>query len=84
MNPATRAAVAGARRSPRRLLLTGLAVLVATVFAAGAVLLTASLRADLAASTSSVPAGATFAVETDTSAGAATTELEERLRAVSG
>lgn len=84
MNPATRAAVAGARRSPRRLLLTGLAVLVATVFAAGAVLLTASLRADLVGSTSSVPAGATFAVETDTSAGAATTELEDRLRAVPG
>ncbi|MBN9791430.1 hypothetical protein DMP17_22885 [Pseudonocardia sp. TMWB2A] len=84
MNPATRAAVAGARRSPRRLLLTGLAVLVATVFAAGAVLLTASLRADLVGSTSSVPAGATFAVETDTSAGAATTELQDRLRAVPG
>ncbi|MCM3845421.1 FtsX-like permease family protein [Pseudonocardia sp. DR1-2] len=84
MNPATRAAVAGARRSPRRLLLTGLAVLVATVFAAGAVLLTASLRADLVGSTSSVPAGATFAVETDTSDGAATTGLEERLRAVPG
>ncbi|WP_226367755.1 FtsX-like permease family protein [Pseudonocardia sp. ICBG162] len=84
MNPATRAAVAGARRSPRRPLLTGLAVLVATVFAAGAVLLTASLRADLVGSTSSVPAGATFAVETDTSAGAATTELQDRLRAVPG
>lgn len=84
MNPATRAAVAGARRSPRQLLLTGLAVLVATVFAAAAVLLTASLRADLLGNTSSVPAGATFALETDTSSGAATTELEGRLRALSG
>lgn len=84
MNPATRAAVAGARRSPRQLLLTGLAVLVATVFAAAAVLLTASLRADLLGDTSSVPAGATFALETDTSSGAATTELEGRLRALSG
>lgn len=84
MNPATRAAVAGARRSPRQLLLTGLAVLVATVFAAAAVLLTASLRADLLGDTSSVPAGATFALETDASSGAATTELEGRLRALSG
>lgn len=84
MNPATRAAVAGARRSPRQLLLTGLAVLVATVFAAAAVLLTASLRADLLGNTSSVPAGATFALETDTSSGAATTGLEGRLRALSG
>lgn len=84
MNPATRAAVAGARRSPRQLLLTGLAMLVATVFAAAAVLLTASLRADLLGNTSSVPAGATFALETDTSSGAATTELEGRLRALSG
>ncbi|ALE86513.1 FtsX-like permease family protein [Pseudonocardia sp. HH130629-09] len=84
MNPATRAAVAGARRNPRQLLLTGLAVLVATVFAAAAVLLTASLRADLLGNTSSVPAGATFALETDTSSGAATTELDGRLRALSG
>ncbi|WP_226358125.1 FtsX-like permease family protein [Pseudonocardia sp. ICBG601] len=84
MNPATRAAVAGARRSPRQLLLTGLAVLVATVFAAAAVLLTASLRAALLGDTSSVPAGATFALETDASSGAATTELEGRLRALSG
>lgn len=84
MNPATRAAVAGARRSPRQLLLTGLAVLVATVFAAAAVLLTASLRADLLGDTSSVPAGATFALDTDASSGAAATELEGRLRALSG
>ena len=51
MNPATRAAVAGARRSPRRLLLTGLAVLVATVFAAGAVILTATLRGEVTGTT---------------------------------
>ncbi|BBG05022.1 MULTISPECIES: FtsX-like permease family protein [Pseudonocardia] len=71
MNPATRAAVAGARRSPRRLLLTGLAVLVATVFAAASVLLTSTLRADLTENSSTVPAGATFALEADGSGGGA-------------
>ncbi|MFP5019543.1 FtsX-like permease family protein [Pseudonocardia phyllosphaerae] len=48
MNPATRAAVAGVRRHPRRTVLTGLAVLVATVFAAGAVLASATTGAALA------------------------------------
>ncbi|GAA4994248.1 FtsX-like permease family protein [Pseudonocardia tropica] len=84
MNPATRAAVAGARRSPRRLLLTGLAVLVATVFAAGAVLLTATLRADLVDGASALPAGATFAVETDGDEGAGTAAVADRLREVPG
>lgn len=90
MNPATRAAVAGVRRSPRRLLLTGLAVLVATVFAAGAVLLTATLREDLTDGASSLPDGATFAVEVggghggSTAAAAATAAVVDRLRAVPG
>ncbi|MEQ3551844.1 ABC transporter permease [Pseudonocardia nematodicida] len=44
MNPATRAALAGARRRPRQLLTTGLAVVVATAFAAGTVLFTGTLR----------------------------------------
>ncbi|MEU9818595.1 FtsX-like permease family protein [Pseudonocardia alni] len=85
MNPATRAALAGARRSPRRLLLTGLAVLVATVFAAAAVILTATLRGDLTGDLSPVPAGASFSVRTD-GAGDGTGDgaVVERLRAVPG
>ncbi|MEU4372595.1 FtsX-like permease family protein [Pseudonocardia alni] len=85
MNPATRAAVAGARRSPRRLLLTGLAVLVATVFAAGAVILTATLRGEVTGSLSSVPAGAAYSLETGgPSDGADPAAVVDRLRAVPG
>ncbi|ALE71976.1 hypothetical protein AD006_07960 [Pseudonocardia sp. EC080610-09] len=49
MNPATRAAVAGIRRNPRQTVLTGLAVLVSTVFATGSVLFTGTLREALLA-----------------------------------
>ncbi len=85
MNPATRAALAGARRSPRRLLLTGLAVLVATVFAAGAVILTATLRGEVTGSLSSVPAGAAYSLETGgPSDGADPAAVVDRLRAVPG
>jgi putative ABC transport system permease protein len=85
VNPATRAAVAGARRSPRRLLLTGLAVLVATVFAAGAVILTATLRGEVTGSLSSVPAGAAYSLETGgPSDGADPAAVVDRLRAVPG
>lgn len=49
LNPATRAAVAGIRRNPRQTVLTGLAVLVATVFSTGSVVFTDTLREALLA-----------------------------------
>lgn len=62
-NPATRAAVAGVRRHPRRTLLTGLAVLVATMFAAGAVLATGTMRDILVAESVRTPPGAAWVVD---------------------
>ncbi|MEU6699296.1 FtsX-like permease family protein [Pseudonocardia sp. NPDC046786] len=87
LNPATRAAVAGIRRRPRQLLLTGLAVLVATAFAAGAVLLTGTLRAALTEDAVHTPAGASHVVSvrsTDADADSAAGTLAQRLRAVPG
>ncbi|MBN9737124.1 ABC transporter permease [Pseudonocardia sp. P1] len=62
-NPATRAAVAGIRRSPRQALLTGLAVLVATVFAAASVLFTGTMRDALLGDAVQTPPAAAFVVD---------------------
>ena len=82
-NPATRAAVAGIRRRPRQTLLIGLAVLVATVFAAGTVLFTETMRDALLADSTRTPPGASFVVDQpqdDAGAG----PLAARLAAVPG
>ncbi|GAA1386935.1 hypothetical protein GCM10009613_21710 [Pseudonocardia kongjuensis] len=91
LNPATRAAAAGIRRRPRQLLLTGLAVLVATAFAAGAVLLTGTLRAALTEDAVHTPAGASHVVSVrgpDTGPGSGpdtgTVAIAQRLREVPG
>ncbi|ANY07152.1 FtsX-like permease family protein [Pseudonocardia sp. HH130630-07] len=82
-NPATRAALAGIRRRPRQTLLTGLAVLVATVFAAGTVQFTETMRDALLADSTRTPPGASFVVgqpQDDAGAG----PLAARLAAVPG
>jgi FtsX-like permease family protein len=58
IGPATSAWLAETRRRPGRLLLTGLAILVATVFAAGALLFSEALRGYVAARTQQTPAAA--------------------------
>jgi putative ABC transport system permease protein len=57
-NPAASALLAETRRKPGRLLLTGLAVIVATVFAAGTLLLSETLRAYLTRDVEQTPAAA--------------------------
>ncbi|MCO1660648.1 ABC transporter permease [Pseudonocardia humida] len=62
IGPAAGALLAETRRRPGRLLLTGLAVLVATVFAAGTLLLAETLRGYVADRTQQTPAGAAAVV----------------------
>jgi putative ABC transport system permease protein len=62
IGPAAGALLAETRRRPGRLLLTGLAVLVATVFAAGTLLLAETLRGYVAERTRETPAGAAAVV----------------------
>ncbi|MFP5069585.1 FtsX-like permease family protein [Pseudonocardia nantongensis] len=79
-SPATRAAVAGIRRRPRQTLLIGLAVLVATVFAAGTVLFSGTMRDALLADSARTPPGASFVVDRPddaTGAGALAARLAE-------
>jgi putative ABC transport system permease protein len=62
IGPATSALLADTRRRPGRLLLTGLAILVATVFAAGTLLFSETLRGYVAARTQQTPAAAAAVV----------------------
>ncbi|SHF05076.1 FtsX-like permease family protein [Streptoalloteichus hindustanus] len=58
-----RTVLAEVRQRPARLLLTGLAVVVATVFAAGSLIFTSTLRSALAEGLTSFPPGAATVVE---------------------
>jgi putative ABC transport system permease protein len=60
--PAAGVLLSEARRNPGRLLLTGLAVLVATVFSAGSLTTAATLRAQVAESARATPDGAAAVV----------------------
>lgn len=62
IGPVAGALLAETRRRPGRLLLTGLAVLVATVFAAGTLLLSETLRGYVAETTQETPDGAAVVV----------------------
>jgi putative ABC transport system permease protein len=62
LDPAASALLAETRRKPARLLLTGVAVLVATVFAAGTLLLSATLDAYVASRAVTTPTGAAAVV----------------------
>ncbi len=64
IGPVAGALLAETRRRPGRLLLTGLAVLVATVFAAGTLLLSETLRGYVAETTQMTPDGAAVVVRT--------------------
>lgn len=77
----TGALLADARRRPGRVLLTGLAVVVATVFTAGTLLLGGTLRAALEARSQVTPAAATAVVEAGGLDAPAGTALVDAVRA---
>ncbi|GAA1867693.1 ABC transporter permease [Pseudonocardia ailaonensis] len=62
MNPATGSLLAETRRTPGRVVLTGLAILIATTFAAGTLLLTDALRTELTRDAVRTPEAAAFVV----------------------
>lgn len=86
--PAAGALLAETRRRPGRLLLTGLAVVVATVFAAGTVLFTETLRGYVTDVAARTPPGAAAVVDPDAfgsgSDDAAASALLDRIRDVDG
>ncbi|MFC5995444.1 FtsX-like permease family protein [Pseudonocardia hispaniensis] len=84
MNAASAALLAETRRRPGRLLLTGLAVTVATVFAAGTLLLGETMRSYLTATSMQTPTAAAAVVLPERLPDAARADLVDRVAAVDG
>ncbi|MEJ3657924.1 FtsX-like permease family protein [Actinomycetes bacterium KLBMP 9759] len=82
IGPAAAALLAETRRKPGRLVLTGLAILIATVFAAGTLLFSETLRSYIADRTQQTPAATAVAILP--AASAKPSELLDRLGRVPG